>query len=211
MPTGRRAALASPSITFQVISCPIRRVWMCGAFAPARPMVAAETRSRPYLVLVESQPYFMLPLLRTVSSISRLPGAWKHSPRQKRSGVRTAERAGMDAERVHLCPFVQFPPPLPPARLYQHSSFSGPAAWKWRAHLKLGDLGTVRDIKDSFQTSSPFQNVTPHLQLNQRCLSSCRGILCDIALPPALRSDRMRRRRRPSRQVPDSTNGRPEV
>lgn len=111
--TMRRARLA----IHQVIWCPICRVWMCGAFDPARPMVAAETRSRPYLVLVETQPYFMLPLLRTVSSISRLAGARKHSPRQKRSGVRPAERAGMDAERdkktylghfPHLCLLLVF-------------------------------------------------------------------------------------------------------
>lgn len=61
---------------------------------------------------------FVLPLLRTISSISRLPGAWTHSSRQQRSGVGTGRREpgrmqGTIRRRIcaispHLCLLLSF-------------------------------------------------------------------------------------------------------
>lgn len=106
-----------PSYTFKSIIAPIsnllclyvrrrqhRHICLRAAHKdPERLIVGTEMRSRPYLVLVESHISlsvgFMLSVLRPISSISRVPGAGKHSSTQRMSGVRMPERA----RTGHIC------------------------------------------------------------------------------------------------------------
>lgn len=96
-----------------------------------------EIRSRLYLVLVEKPSHislsagFMLSVLRPISSISRVPGAGRHSSRQRLSGVRMPERARdawLDRRRAYLCNFLGLFLVLD---FITAAPFSPPAARKW--------------------------------------------------------------------------------
>lgn len=119
------------------ISCPIYFVWMCGgggdtakaclrsASDPERPIVAAEMRSRPYLVLVETQPYFIIGGFHAPASpdnLLHLQAPWLMEALIQPEDVR-GQDAGVDAQDdnstclcnfPHLCLLLLFISPFPP-------------------------------------------------------------------------------------------------
>lgn len=128
-----------------MIMCPVwfvLHVWLRidisallqSALDAERLIVGTEMRSRPNLVLVETQLYFIISWFHALgspanlSSISRVPDAGKHSSTQ-----RMVEGSGCQKEQEQmggtiLDIFVQFPPPIPPVLLYHSSPFSQAAA-----------------------------------------------------------------------------------
>lgn len=156
------------------------------ALDPERLIVRTEMRGRPYLVLVETRPYFIISrfhALRPISSISRVlwcREALIHTEDGRGQDARESENGWVERYWTYFCNFLL---PIPPGPLYHSSPFSQPAAWKrlvtfiphylktkWelRWHFKAGIQIEVSLVMGNYcvQTFSP--NLMSHCTSKQQ-------------------------------------------
>lgn len=85
------------------------------ALDPERPIVGTEMRGRPYLVLIETQPYFIISWFRALGSpanLHNLQGPWCgealiHAEDGRGQDARKSENGWMERFWTYLCNFLR--------------------------------------------------------------------------------------------------------
>lgn len=159
-------------------------------------IAGTEMRSRPYLVLEETQPYFIISWFHALGSLANLLNL--QGPQCKEALIRTEDGRGQDArkkwertDKMIQDIFLQFPLAIPPSPLYHSNPFSQPAAWKWLVpthapftphylqtkwclmwHLKASIQIEVSLLKLLHPDCPSKSNVSLHFQLKAQSLTA---------------------------------------